>query len=204
MAVMVLDPDVEMSLLSERVASEGNQYDEIWEGVYIVTPLPNNEHQEIVGEFGLILREVIRRPGLGQVFPGVNLSDRAEGWKQNFREPDVAVFLKNTKAINHDTHWQGAADFLVEIISPGERTRDKIPFYGSIGVVELLIVDRDPWTLELYRHQDGQLVKVGQSTLEAPGILSSETVGLSFQLQAGESRPQIRAVQPATGREWLI
>ncbi len=204
MAVMVLDPDVEMSLLSERVASEGNQYDEIWEGVYIVTPLPNNEHQELVYEFAYILGKVVARAKLGQVFPGVNLSDRAEGWKQNFREPDVAVFLKNTKAINHDTHWQGAADFLVEIISPGERTRDKIPFYGSIGVVELLIVDRDPWTLELYRHQDGQLVKVGQSSLEAAEILSSETVGLSFQLQAGESRPQIHAVQPATGREWLI
>jgi len=166
--------------------------------------LPNCNHQDIVGEFDSILREVIRRHGLGQVFPGVNLSDRAEGWKQNFREPDVAVFLKNTKAINHDTHWQGAADFLVEIISPGERTRDKIPFYGRIGVVELLIVDRDPWTLELYRHQDGQLVKVGQSTLESPEILSSEVVGLSFQLQSGETRPQIRAIQLTTGKEWLI
>ena len=86
-----------------------------------------------------ILREVIRRPRLGQVFPGVNLSDRDDDWKQNFREPDVAVFLRDGKAINHGTHWQGAADFLVEIISPGERTRDKIPFYSGIGVVELLI-----------------------------------------------------------------
>ena len=101
------------------------------------------------------------------MFPGVNLSDRDKGWEQNYREPDVAVFLRDGKAINCGTHWRGAADFLVEIISPGERTREKIPFYSSLGVVELLIIDRDPWTLELYRHQNGQLAKVGQSTLAA-------------------------------------
>jgi len=204
MAVMVLDPYVEEQILTERVGSDGNQYDEVWEGVYIVTPLPNCNHQDLVGELDSVLREVIRRPGLGRVFPGVNLSDRDAGWKENYREPDVAVFLNDGRAISHGTHWQGAADFLVEIISPGERTRDKIPFYSSLGVVELLIVDRDPWTLELYRHQDGQLTKVGQSDLPASEILSSQTVGLTFQLLPGEARPQIKVTHAASGREWDI
>ena len=202
MAVMVLDPYVEEHILSERAGSEGNQYDEVWEGVYVMTPLPNNDHQEIVAEFTFVLGEVIRRPKLGQVFPGVNLSDCGDGWKQNYREPDVAVFLRGGKAIDCGTHWQGAADFLVEIISPGERTREKIPFYSSIGVVELLIVDRDPWTLELYRHQDGQLTKVGQSTLAAPEVLASQSVGLTFQLLPGEPRPQIHVTHSASGRQW--
>ena len=204
MAVMVLDPDVEQQVLAERAGSDGDQYDEVWEGVYIVTPLPNNDHQEFVYEFVSILGEVIRRPRLGYVFPGVNLSDRDEGWKQNYREPDVAAFLRDSKAINHGTHWQGAADFLVEIISPGERTREKVPFYSSIGVVELLIVDREPWTLEFYRNQDGQLTKIGQSTLAAPDILTSQTVGLTFQLLPGETRPQIQVTHPATERQWQI
>ena len=204
MAVMVLDPYVEEQVLAERVGSDGDQYDEVWEGVYIVTPLPNDEHQEIVSATCLRFfgksshgRDLAR-------FPGVNLSDRDEGWKQNFREPDVAVFLRDTKAINCGTHWQGAADFLVEIISPGERTRDKIPFYSSLGVVELLIVDREPWTLELYRHQNGQLEKVGQSTLAAPEVLASQTVGLTFQLLPGEQRPQIQVTHPASGRQWQM
>jgi len=204
MTVLVFDPYVEQRLLAERVGSDGDQYDEVWEGVYIVTPLPNSDHQEIVGEFDSVLREVIRRARLGHVFPGVNLSDREEGWKDNFREPDVAVFLRDGKAINHGTHWQGAADFLVEIISPGERTREKIPFYSSLGVVELLIIDREPWTLELYRHQDGQLTKVGQSTPAAPEVLAGQTVGLTFQLLPGETRPQIQVTHPATGRQWEI
>ncbi len=167
MAIMVLDPYVEEQLLAERESRDGSQYDEVWEGVYVMAPLPNNEHQEIVSALDSILQEVIRWPRLGKVVPGVNLSDRGEGWKQNFREPDVAVFLRDGKAINHGTHWQGAADFLVEIISPGELTRDKIPFYSSMGVVELLIVDREPWSLELYRQQDGQLTKIGQSDVAA-------------------------------------
>jgi hypothetical protein len=204
MAVMVLDPYVEEQILAERYNCDGSQYDEIWDGVYVLTPLPNDEHQELVGEFTYVLGEVIRRPQLGRVYPGVNLSDQNIGWMENYREPDVAAFLCEGKAINRTTHWQGAADFLVEIISPGERTREKIPFYSSIGVVELLIVDREPWTLELYRHQDGQLTKVGQSTLAVPDILTSQTVGLTFQLLPGETRPQIQVTHPASGREWQI
>ncbi len=202
MAVVVLDPYVEELVLAQRQGSDGDQYDEVWEGVYIVTPLPNVDHQGLVGEFDSILREVLRRPGLGQVFPGVNLSDRNEDWKQNYREPDVAVFLRDGKAIDRGTHWQGAADFLIEIISPGERTREKIPFYSRIGTRELLIVDRDPWVLELYRHADGQLVLTGRSTLDAPEVLTSQTVGLTFQLGPGQPRPQIHVAHPANGRQW--
>lgn len=204
MDVMVLDPDVADEVLAARVGTDGDQYDEVWEGVYIVTPLPNNDHQQIVGELVFILGETVGRTPLGQVFPGVNLSDRDEGWKQNYREPDVAVFLRDTKAINHGTHWQGAADFLVEIISPGERTRDKIPFYEKIGVVELLIVDREPWTLEMYRNADGRLTKVGESTLASPDAVEAWTVGLTFQLLPGEEKPQIQVKHPANGREWVF
>ena len=204
MAIMVLDPYVEQQVLAARVGSDGNQYDEVWEGVYIVSPLPNNEHQQLVLELAYVLGEAIGRSGRGRVFPGVNLSDRDKGWDQNFREPDVALFLRDGKAIDCGTHWRGAADFLVEIISPGERTRDKIPFYSSLGVVELLIIDRDPWTLEFYRHQNGQLEKVGQSTLAAPEVLASQTVGLTFQLLPGEQRPQIQVTHPASNRQWQI
>jgi Uma2 family endonuclease len=204
MAIMVLDPYVEEQVLALRVGTDGNQYDEIWEGVYIVTPLPNDEHQEIVSALDSILHEIIAWPKLGKVRAGINLSDRKDDWKQNYREPDVAVFLRGGRAINRGTHWQGAADFLVEIISPGERTREKIPFYSSIGVVELLIIDRDPWSLELYRHENGQLTKVGQSTLASSEVLESRTVGLTFQLLPGETRPQIQVAHLASGRRWEI
>jgi Uma2 family endonuclease len=204
MAIMVLDPYMEEQVLALRVGSDGDQYDEVWEGVYIVTPLPNNNHQVLVGEIAYVLGEAVGRPGLGQVFPGVNLSDRNAGWEKNFREPDVAVFLCGGRAIDRGTHWQGAADFLVEIISPGERTREKIPFYSGIGVVELLVIDREPWSLELYRNENGQLTKVGQSTLAVPDAIEAKTVGLTFQLLPSEPRPQIQATHLASGRQWVF
>ena len=204
MAIIVLDSDMGEQILAERVGSDGDQYDEVWEGVYIVTPLPNDEHQEIVSALDSILHEIIGWPKLGKVRAGVNLSDRNEGWKQNYREPYVAVFLRGGNAINRGTHWQGAADFLVEIISPGERTREKIPFYSGIGVVELLVVDSEPWSLELYRNEDGHLAKVGQSTLATPDVLESRTVGLTFHLLAGEARPQIQVTHAASGRQWVF
>ena len=47
MAIMVLDPYVEERLIADRESSQANRYDEVWEGVYVMTPLPNNDHQEL-------------------------------------------------------------------------------------------------------------------------------------------------------------
>ena len=190
---MVLDPYVEQQVLAERVGSDGDQYDEVWEGVYIVTPLPNNEHQEIVSALDSILQEVVGRPrAWSSASRRESQRPRRRIGRRTTASPTWPCSFAARRPINCGTHWRGAADFLVEIISPGERTRDKIPFYSSLGVVELLIIDREPWTLELYRHQNGQLEKVGQSTFAAPEVLSSQTVGLTFQLLAGQQRPKFR------------
>jgi Uma2 family endonuclease len=195
MAVLITDRSLEERFIEERKICGSDRWDEVWEGVYIVTPLPNNEHQRIVSRLVGILVEVITSSGLGEVFAGVNLSDVDGDWEHNFRGPDVAVFLKAGKAIDCGTHWRGAADFLVEIISPGDRTREKIAFYDRIGVVELLVIDREPWSLELYQRRDGRLQMVAQSTLEKNDILNSSSLSLTFQIVPGEPRPRIAVVQ---------
>ena len=65
---------------------------------------------------------------------------------------------------------------MVSIISPGERTREKIPFYSSIGVVELLIIDRSPGRSNSTGSTKPPIEKVGQSTPAPPEVLSSQTV----------------------------
>jgi len=99
------------------------------------------------------------------------------------------VFLNDTPSENRDTHWYGGPDFSIEIISPNDRTCDKLEFYGKVGTRELLLVDRDPWALGLYWLNDKQLVHVGSSTLEVSDILTSEVVPLSWRLIAGQQRP---------------
>jgi Uma2 family endonuclease len=204
MALLVTDPWLEDRLKAERSAIGADRYDEVWEGICIMTPMPNSEHQGMVNQLASILQEVIGWPGLGEVFPGINLSAKDEDWEQDYRVPDVAVFLKSGGAANRDTHWRGAADFLVEITSPGDRTREKTPFYSRIGVVELLLVDRESWTLELYRREKVLLQEVGRSSTDTGEVLTSSAVPLTFQLVPGERRPQIRVTHIDSGRQWTV
>ena len=76
MATIICDAELEQRLQSERAACGADRYDEVWEGVYVMAPMPNDEHQMIVNALASILQEVIGWPGLGQVRPGVNVSDR--------------------------------------------------------------------------------------------------------------------------------
>jgi Uma2 family endonuclease len=204
MTMLIKDPCLEENLIEARKRTDADRWDEVWEGVYVVSPQPNNEHQKIIFRLGAILEEVIDRAELGTAFPGVNLSDQEEDWKYNYRAPDIAVFLKTGKAVDCDTFWRGPADFLVEIVSPYDSTYEKIPFYDKLGVVELLIVDRDPWKLELHTRIGGRLQKAGESNLENGAILQSRAVSLSFQLVPGKDRPQIAVEHPPSGKKWLV
>ena len=116
----------------------------------------------------------------------------------------MAVFLNDTRATNQGTHWFGGPDFAVEIVSPNDRTREKLDFYASVGTRELLIIDRDPWVLELYRLQNDQLALVDRSTTDNGTPLVSDTVPLTFRLIAGETRPNIDVVHKDGEPRWLI
>jgi len=204
MTTLITDPWLEGRLKDERKAWGSDRYDEVWDGVYLIGPLPDDEHQAIIAHLGSILQDIIGWPGLGEVYLGVNLTDRTDDWEHDYRIPDVAVFLRGGSAENCGTHWRGAADFLIEITSPNDRTREKIPFYSRLGVVELLLVDRQTWTLELYQQREGQLQQVGQSSLAESAVLASTTVPLTFQLVPGDPRPHIAVTHPASGRRWSV
>ena len=124
--------------------------------------------------------------------------------KHNYRSPDVVVFLNDTKAENCDTHWFGGPDFAVEIVSPGDRSREKFEFYANVGVRELLLIDREPWRLELFRLQEGKLVEVGRSTVKEPRQLASEVAPLDLRLVPGEQRPQIEVVHHDGEQAWTV
>jgi len=201
---LINDPWLEERLKRQRQAWGVDCRDEVWKGVYMMAPFPNDEHQKIVSRLVSILEDVIGWPELGEVRPGVNLAALEGDWEQDYRIPDVAVFLREGVARNCDTHWRGPADFLVEITSPGDQSREKLAFYSRIGVKELLLLDRQSWRLELYRLEGDKFKKAGQSTVATEKVLASQSVPLEFQLVAGPSRPQIRVSHPAGSRSWLV
>ena len=204
MPALITDLRLEKRLIDERRAWGADHHDETWEGVYVMTPLPNNEHQQIVFRLASVLDAAVGGEGLGDVLPGVNLAGWTDDWERDYRCPDVVVFVQGTKAQNCDTHWRGGADLVVEITSPGDQTREKVAFYARIGVRELLIVDRRPWTLELYRQQGGRLEKIGDSTPAAGELLASTVVPLRFRLVPGQPRPRIEVTHVEIGRQWLV
>ena len=204
MTTIVRDPVVEQRILAERAARGGDRYDEVWNGIYIMSPMPNDEHQMLVGRLTRVLDEVITDHALGQVRPGVNVSNRVEGWQQNYRVPDVAVFLKDTTAINHDSFWHGGPDFAIEIVSPGDQTREKLGFYAEVNSGELLIVEREPWQLELYRLAGAQMQLAATSTTSNNTYVVSEATSLEFQIVADQNRPRIHVVHRGMGKVWTI
>ncbi len=107
-------------------------------------------------------------------------------------------------ANNCHSHYCGGPDFLLEICTKDDRSRDKLPFYASVNTREVLIIDRDPWALELYQLQNGQLVKVGESSLAQPNVLTSSVLPVAFRLIPGENRPGIEVTQAGTGQTWIV
>ena len=204
MALMVLDPAAEARLKAERQASGADRYDEVWEGVYMMAPLANNEHQKLQGGLVAAITNAFGWATPELVLPGANVSDREDGWEHNYRCPDVVVVCAGGAARDCGTHWSGGPDFCVEITSPGDRSRDKIDFYSRIGVRELLVVDRDPWALELYRLDAGRLEPAGRSKPGAADVLTSEVVPVSFRLLPGTPRPRIEVVHHDGVQRWLI
>lgn len=205
MPILFVDPREAKEARDRFVTNGGNcdpRFTEVWEGVEVVPPIPNNEHQELVTNLMVPLYDSIRMPGLGKVYPGVNVSDRASGWTHNYRGPDLVVYLNNGSAVNHGTHWQGGPDFLVEILSPGERPYDKFDFYAKVNTREVMLVFRDPWAVELHRLQAGRLVLAGRSDDANPTAVASSVLPLTFQLRTGAPRPVIEVVHTATGKMW--
>jgi len=204
MTTLIKDRELEQRLQAQRRALGADRYDEVWEGTYMMAPMPNDEHQQLVSRFAAIFQDVVDWPGLGHVRPGVNISDRIEDWQENYRVPDVAVFLNGGHAVNRGAFWYGGPDFAIEVISPDDGTRAKLPFYETVGVRELLLVDRQPWRLELYERQDDRLVVRQQSTMDNGATMISAVLPFSFRLVPGEDRPQIEVLHTENSTRWLV
>jgi Uma2 family endonuclease len=182
MAMYVVDADLEKQLKAERQLSGADRLDEVWDGVYFMPPLPNNEHQFFQTQLAIVLQTALGSSDQGVAYAGVNVSDREKGWKKNYRCPDVAVVLSGCQAKNCGTHWFGGPDFVVEIVSPKDRSHEKLDFYGAVGVRELLLIDRHPWSLELFRLQELALKSCGRSTINRPVFLTSNVLPIRIRL----------------------
>lgn len=132
MSTLVLDPPpIELqALLERRKRLDQDRHDEIWEGVLHMAPAPLRRHARLQAQMSALLEPPARAAGL-EVVAEFNLGDC-----EDFRVPDGGLL-----APGPDEVYLPTAALVVEIVSPGDETWAKLPFYAAHGVEELLIVD---------------------------------------------------------------
>jgi Uma2 family endonuclease len=127
-------PPAEMEALLERRRRLGlDRRDEMWEGVLHMVPAPSHRHATLGAQVKALLRTPAAAAGL-IVTDDFNLGAS----ETDFRVPDGGLHRPGAAEM-----WHPTAALVVEIVSPGDETWDKLPFYAAHHVDEVLILDPD-------------------------------------------------------------
>lgn len=126
-------PPAEIEALLERRRRLGlDRHDEVWQGVLHMSPERSLAHADIASQLAELLGPLARAAGLVPAISPFNLGES----ERDYRSPDGGLFRERSGAV-----WNPTAALVVEILSPGDETWDKLPFYAAHDVDELLIID---------------------------------------------------------------
>jgi Uma2 family endonuclease len=168
--------EVPPELLEQRRKNGWDRFDEVWEGVLHMVPSPSAVHQRLESKFIVALTPIAQRRGL-EVFPEVGLVDPPRGW-DNYRQPDISVVRPEDLS---ERAIEGRAELVIEILSPNDESRDKLPFYARMGVREVWLIDPKTYALEVFALRDDRY-EVVEPVL---GVLRSRSLDLELQVLAG-------------------
>ena len=167
-----------------------DDHDEVWDGTYVVMPLANNEHQAVSSQLVMAYGPATDFRAGERCLAGANVTDRPTDWVKNFRVPDFLIYLAGNPAENRDTHWLGGPDLAVEVVSPNDRSREKLEFYAAVGTRELVVLDRDPWAVEVYRLVDGRMKSVATAAAAGESV-ETTTVPAVWHLVSPTESPYV-------------
>jgi Uma2 family endonuclease len=186
--------EVPEMLLQWRTRSGADKWDEMWEGVLHMPPMPNREHQNFEFELEAWLREHWARPRGNKVYHAINLSGRTD-WTQDYRIPDLVLLTAARLDIDRNEYFQGPPEVVVEIHSPGDEAYEKLPFYAQLGVPEVWILDRDAKTPEVHVLEAGEY---RPRASDATGWTLSPATGIEMRAESGAKLAIRLAGQPET------
>lgn len=147
-----MPPAVE-ALLEERRRIGADRHDEMWDGVLHMARAARDAHALVIAQLMLLLAPLAQAEGL-VLSVEFNL-----GVPDDYRIPDAGL---------HRARWglyATTAALVVEVVSPGDETWDKLPFYAAHDVDELLIVDTDARSAHWFALTDGEYAAVDRSRL---------------------------------------
>ena len=156
MRTVVLDPPTAgfEELLERRRRSGLDRLDEVWDGVLHLVHAPTGEHADIAQQLAVALGGPARAAGLWPTMARFNLGDS----EYDFRVPDGGLHRARSWGM-----WEHTAPLVVEIVSPGDESWEKLPFYAAHGVDEVLIVDPRARTIHWLGLEDGDYEPIEHS-----------------------------------------
>jgi Uma2 family endonuclease len=176
-AVMMVDRE----WLAERRRRGIDSRDEVWDGVLHVPPEPTSDHQRLESALESVLRPIAIARGL-ECFHQLSILDPSNHDK-NYRTPDLLV-VDPAHIIRRGS--EGPVVLAIEILSPDDESRDKMPFYVARGVQELWLVDPETRVVEVYLLRNGRFYTI---VADRAGILCAPALDLELSIVSG---PKLR------------
>jgi Uma2 family endonuclease len=157
MRTVVLDPPTSgfEQLLEHRRRSGLDRFDEVWDGVLHMVPAPSFGHGDVESQLHRIIGSLAYEVKLKMIGQS-NLGES----EHDFRVPDSALHPPDA----HGT-WHSTAAMVIEIVSPGDESWQKLPFYAAHNVNEVLIVDPAKRTVDWLGLDDDEYHPIEHSGL---------------------------------------
>jgi Uma2 family endonuclease len=141
--------EIPQFIIEWRRRTGAERWDEMWEGVLHMGPAPSLEHQDLAGDLERWLRAHWSRARRNKVYHDVSVASEGN-WPDDYRIPDLVLLMGNRLRICRGDYLDGAPDVVIEILSPNDETREKMPFYARIGVPEVWLVDGETRQPEIH------------------------------------------------------
>jgi Uma2 family endonuclease len=151
-------PELE-ALLERRRRAGADRFDEVWEGVYHMVPGPSHAHGRIEAHLLALLRPPATAAGF-EVTGQFNLGES----EQDFRVPDGGLHRPGASEM-----WHPTAALVIEIVSPDDKSWEKLPFYAKHSIDEVLIVDPSQTMVTWLALREGEYRPVQRSSLIGMG-----------------------------------
>lgn len=159
-------PAVE-ALLEERRLAGADRHDEMWDGVLHVAPAPRDVHALLAQQLAVLLDPVARAAGV------VPSAEFHLGVERDYRVPDLGLHREQSWGTR-----AASAALVVEILSPGDETLAKLPFYAAHDVDEVLIIDPDDRSVRWLSLVPGG----GYSDIDRSGLVNLSAAELAAQI----------------------
>jgi Uma2 family endonuclease len=158
--------------LEERRRLGHDKKDELWEGVLHMVPPPAHVHSRVQTDLIVALSRIAGSRGWQ-----VNVECGLFATDDNYRVPDVIL----ARLEHCSKRGVERAELVVEVLSPDDESRDKLPFYASVGVPEVWLIEPTTRAFEILT------LSAGEYHVVTPfgGAVRSPLLGIELRVKNG-------------------